>query len=381
MVLLARCLPNVWKEFAVFTHFLLLIIDSLTVKRKQSQFVSWWFYENIAEIIRGTFSTRWTILKRNVIKGIGMAMDSVRLSQPLQDFFRTETTELAGRFGSITRLMEVLAKFWYGLSIPSDLGLTEVERSEKCWYFPWRSRSDQATCPIGHTVSRHSAKRYTDHTVQDFPLDGKTVYHRVTNTRSIGDQPDCPVYTCVEPLDGFAGSGARWSNRWKTFLIRLALGSSLNALPPTLSTLGIAVSRDTLLRLLKIQGATVVAQNLQRRDVKVLAVDDVNLRKGGASTACSVFIDGETHRFLVMVEGARQDTTEAVMAKFPTVDIVSRDCGSAYAAAADSCGKLQVADGFHLVANLHEAIKTALALTLGSDVFLPQGDGWVQPAP
>ncbi len=82
--------------------------------------------------------------------------------------------------------------------------------------------------------------------------------------------------------------------------------------------------------------ATVVAQNLPRRDVKVLAVDDVNLRKGDASTACSVFIDGETHRFLLMVEGARQDTTEAVMAKFPTVEIVSRDRGSAYAAAAEA---------------------------------------------
>jgi len=114
-------------------------------------------------------------------------MDSVRLSQQLQDFFRTEATELAGRFGSITRLMEGLAKFWYGLSIPSDLGLTEIERGEKCWYFQWRSRSDQATCPVCHTVSRHSAKRYTDHKVQDFPLDGKTVYHRVTNTRYIWD--------------------------------------------------------------------------------------------------------------------------------------------------------------------------------------------------
>ena len=107
-------------------------------------------------------------------------MDSVRLSQPLQGFFRTAAMELAGRFGSITRLMEVLAKFWYGLSIPSSLGLTEIERGEKCWYFHWRSRSDHATCPTCHTVSRHSAKRYTDHTVQDFPLDGKTVYHRVT---------------------------------------------------------------------------------------------------------------------------------------------------------------------------------------------------------
>ncbi len=38
-------------------------------------------------------------------------MDSVRLSQQLQDFFRTEATKLDGRFDSITRLMEVLAKF------------------------------------------------------------------------------------------------------------------------------------------------------------------------------------------------------------------------------------------------------------------------------
>jgi len=84
-------------------------------------------------------------------------------------------------------------------------------------------------------------------------------------------------------------------------------------------------------------------------------------------------------RFLVTVEGARQDPTEAVMSKFPTVDIVSRDRGSAYAAAAEACGQLQVAEGFHWIDNLHEAINTTLAPTLGADVFLPQGDGWVQP--
>ena len=37
------------------------------------------------------------------------------------------------------------------------------------------------------------------------------------------------------------------------------------------------------------------------------------------------------------------------MAKFPTVEMVSRDRGSAYAGAADVGGKLQVADGFHLI--------------------------------
>ena len=307
-------------------------------------------------------------------------MDSVRLSQQLQNFLRKEVAELVVGFDSVARLLEVLGKFLYGLSMPSYWRLTEIERGEQGWHFRWRSQSDHAACPVCHTVSQHSAKLYTEHTVQDFPLAGKAVYHTVINTRYVCDQPDCVVYTFVEPMEGFARSGARLSNRLKTFLIRLALGSSINALPPSLGTIGIVVSRDTLLRLVKAQGATVIAQNLQRRDVKVLAVDDVNLRKGDASTACSVFIDGETHRFLLMVEGARQDTTEAVMAKFPTVEMVSRDRGSAYAAAAAAGGKLQVADGFHLIDNLHEAIKTALALTLGSDVFLPEGDGWIPPA-
>jgi len=53
-------------------------------------------------------------------------------------------------------------------------------------------------------------------------------------------------------------------------------------------------------------------------------------------------------RFLVMVAGARKDPTEAVMAKFPTVDMVSRDRGSAYAAAADARGTLQVAGSYAL---------------------------------
>ena len=113
------------------------------------------------ESISLTSSTRWTTLTRNVIQGVGsgLAMDPVRLSQQLQYFFRMEAMEMTDRFGSIPRFMEMLAKFWYGLSIPSDWGLMEVERGEKGWYFHWRSRSDLATCPVCHTVSRRSTKR------------------------------------------------------------------------------------------------------------------------------------------------------------------------------------------------------------------------------
>ena len=65
------------------------------------------------------------------------------------------------------------------------------------------------------------------------------------------------------------------------------------------------------------------------------------------------------------------------MREFPTVEMVSRDRGSAYAAAAATLGKPQVADGFHLVQNLHQAVKESLAQSLGSDVFVRKGAGWV----
>ena len=77
--------------------------------------------------------------------------------------------------------------------------------------------------------------------------------------------------------------------------------------------------------------------------MRVLDVDDANLRKGDPSSGHSVFIDGETHRFLLVVQGTTQAIAEKVMAQWPTVEIVSRDRGSAYAAAHD---KTQVADPF-----------------------------------
>ena len=121
-----------------------------------------------------------------------------------------------------------------------------------------------------------------------------------------------------------------------------------------------------------------LAQNLERDDVRVLSVDDVNLRKGQPSTACSVFIDAETHRVLVIVQGASQAIAEKVMRQYPTVEMVSRDRGSAYSAAATALGKPQVADGFHLAQNLHQAVNETLKQTLGSDLFVRAGAGWIR---
>ena len=304
-------------------------------------------------------------------------MDVVQLSEQLQAFFQTERTALAAEFPSVTRLMQIVVQFFWGLSVPSHWHLRDIERSDRGWHFRWQAQIQAVPCPGCHAVRQRSAHAWTDHTVQDLPLDGRPVWHTVTIPRYLCKDSRCPIYTFVDPMQGVAGPGARLSHRLKTAIIRLALTSNIHRLPAALRAMGILVSRDTVLRLVKAQGAIVIAQNLARLDVKVLDVDDVNFRKGHGATAHTVFIDGESHRFLLLVQGATQAITEAVMAKWPTVQIVSRDRGSAYGAAAAACDTEQVADGFHLVDNLHDAIQQTLTLSLGSDVFLPQGDGWL----
>jgi len=304
-------------------------------------------------------------------------MDVVQLSEQLQAFFQTARNALAAEFPSVPRLMQLLVQFFWGLSVPSHWLLRDIERSARGWHFRWQAQVQAVPCPGCHAVRPRSAHAWTDHTVQDLPLDGRPVWHTVTIPRYLCKDSRCPIHTFVDPMEGFAGPGARLSHRLKTAVIRLALTSNIHRLPATLRAMGILVSRDTVLRFVKAQGAIVIAQNLARLDVKVLDVDDVNFRKGHGATAHTVFIDGESHRFLLLVQGATQAITEAVMAKWPTVQIVSRDRGSAYGAAAAACDTEQVADGFHLVDNLHDAIQQTLTLSLGSDVFLPQGDGWL----
>ena len=239
-------------------------------------------------------------------------METVGLSQQLQEFLHTEKIIVDTGLETVTRLLQMLAQYFYGLTVPSHWRLLDIQRGARSWYFRWRSDAEQAACPRCHVISRHLAHRLTLPTVQDLPCNGMTVYHTVIQPRYVCDQTECPVYTFVDPLAGFACPGARLSTRLKTLLIRLSLPSVINRMPSALQPFGIVVSRDTLIRLIKAQGAIVIADNLARGDVRVLDVDDANFRKGDHSTGHSVFVDGDTHRFLVVVQGTTQAIAEAV---------------------------------------------------------------------
>ena len=307
-------------------------------------------------------------------------MESSRLSECLQEYLTASTAVQAAQQPEwIQGTLEVVGQFMYGLAVPSAWHLREIERIDHetlLWH--WVSTTEEAVCLNCHQVSQRRKKTYWTRRLQDLPCSGMTVYHVVKANRYVCENPACPVDTFTEQFADVAGKDARLTHRLKDFIVQQALDSTANGLTRSLRPVGIRVSRETILRLVKARGATVVAQNLERDDVRVLSVDDINLRKGQPSTACSVFIDGETHRVLVIVQGDSQAIAEKVMRQFPTAEMVSRDRGSAYAAAATALGKPQVADGFHLLQNMHQGVKDTLQQTLGSHAFVRTGSGWVR---
>lgn len=271
-------------------------------------------------------------------------------------------------------ILAITGDFIYDNFIPDSWNLVEIERFDDKIFFYWTSSTEQSICPECGIISYIRTNTYRPRTLHDLPISGMATYHVIKSNRYYCHNTECESKTFVEQFDGIAIKDARLTDRLKDFIIRQGIESSANAAEKVLFKLGIRISRETINRLIKKKGSEVITQNLTRNDVDVLSVDDINLRKGNSSTACSVFLDAQTHEVLVIVEGANNEVARKVIKQYPECNIVSRDRGNAYAKAAKKLDKIQVADKFHLVQNIHKVIKNALSRETSHDLFLLEGD-------
>lgn len=274
--------------------------------------------------------------------------------------------------------MEARTFFDFGGLIPDFLFLQNVERGGRKIQYYWDSRSTEAKCPFCGTTSNKECKDYFDKPVQDIPQDVSAVYHVVRRKKYFCEQPNCPHTRFVERLDGFAEEGARKTIRFKKHCVERALDNGCKPAEDALKREGAVVSNDSIARYLKVESAKQIESNIKRDDVRVLSVDDINLRKGDKSTGCTVLLDEETHRVLLIVRGTTKEATKKAIELFPSAEFFSRDRASAYASAATECGKTQIADRFHLIKNAHKAIEEALMTSIPATIFIREGDGWVQ---
>jgi transposase len=210
-----------------------------------------------------------------------------------------------------------------------------------------------ATCPhCGHASARvHS---YYTRSPHDLPISDRVVRLTLHLRRFRCPNPACAAVTFAERLPELLQPYAQRTVRLRHALqhLGLALGGAAGA--RTSQRLHLPASRDTLLRLVQ------QLPNPPSTTPRVLGVDDFALRKG--QRYGTILLDLEQRRPIDLLPERNAAVLEAWLRHHPGVAVIARDRGPEYirGATAGAPQALQVADRFHLLTNLREALERVL---------------------
>jgi transposase len=180
----------------------------------------------------------------------------------------------------------------------------------------------------------------------------------------------CPQKVFTERLPGYLRPWGRKTTRHVEMLTALGMAIGGRGTETVAPALGLAVSDQTVLRLLARRPEPAQVQ------VRVLGVDDFAFRR--RRTYGTILVDLEQQRTIDLLPTRSQVTFAQWLRQHPEVRIISRDRGGDYAAAASAAAPQaeQVADRFHLLQNAGDVLERCLtrqsaALTQAAQALVP----------
>src|SRR6266568_1101347 len=182
-----------------------------------------------------------------------------------------------------------------------------------------------AACPVCEHLSERIHGRY-GRTVADVPCGGRRVTLALTVRKFVCDTPECPRKIFTERLPALVQSYARMTNRLSEALQTLGFATCGEVGKRLAPKLGMCITGPTLLRRMR----TVSIPPLS--SVRVLGIDDWSWKKGVSYG--TILVDLELRKAIEILPDRSTETVEAWLRAHPEVDIVSRDRGGRYAAAA-----------------------------------------------
>jgi transposase len=183
------------------------------------------------------------------------------------------------------------------------------------------------------------------------------------------DQTACPRRTFAERLPDLLPVKAQRTARFSAGVQALGFASSGEAAARVGRTLQLPTSPDTVLRSLH------QAPLPDRPTPRVLGVDDFAFRK--RHTYGTLLVDLEQHQPIDMLPDRTAATLAAWLNAHPGVEVIARDRSTEYARGSrdGAPSALQVADRWHLLQNIREALERVLTQLRPRLLRLEPADG------
>jgi transposase len=226
--------------------------------------------------------------------------------------------------------------------------LTGIVETEDRRTVRLKSTSTKAVCPccLAESNKHHSTKvRY----IQDVPV-GKGTMLELTAYQYDCQNKSCDCKVFNEKFD-FVDTSSRMTFALVQLIIVMATKCSNKGTAEALNQLGVKITGMAIGNLLS--RITI----MDDPDIERIGVDDASIRKG--QEYVTTIYDYDTHRAIAVLKGRDGNALKEWLSGHTKVNIVARDRASAYASAISEVlpGCVQVADRFHIMSNLLEAIK------------------------
>ena len=228
------------------------------------------------------------------------------------------------------------------LPLPQGLRITTIERQDTVLMVEALSERPLAYCPLCGQTSEEVQSRYRRH-LKDLPCCGQQIRIMLRVRKFFCRNSLCERRIFTERLPQFVEPYAQMTLRLRAGLQAIGLSTSGSLGARLASRLGIATSWLTILRRIL---------DLPDRPMATifhLGIDEFAFRRGYQFG--TLLVNLESHKVVDLLPDKRVETAAAWMRHHPDIQIVSRDRGGEFAAAATlgAPQALQCADRFHVV--------------------------------